>query len=85
MRKEIVEMVEEMIDDILKVQKDTLVDIIDAFMTSNPKSALDYLETLNSVATLMNELESGRFKGASYSRNFHHDRLHISVKLEKGK
>lgn len=56
-----------------------LEDTVKAIMRTNRKHSDDCLDILNVIATLMNELDSGRFKGASYRREFNVDRLKITV------
>lgn len=54
-------------------------DTLEAILIHDEKNAEKYLETLNVIVTLMNELGSGRFNGAKYTRTFHHGKLNIIV------
>lgn len=58
-----------------------LEDTIKAVLKNDRKNSDAYLDTLNVITTLMNENNSGRFHGASYTREFKHDRLTITVQF----
>lgn len=60
-----------------------LEDTVKALLKNDRKNADNYLQTLNVIANLMNEINSGRFHGASYTREFKHDRLSISIKFSE--
>lgn len=63
---------------------DRLNDIVDAILKHH-EDGEDLLDTLLTIATLMNELGSMRFKGAEYNRTFKHGRLSVDVKFKKEK
>lgn len=58
-----------------------LEDTIKAILKNDRKNSDAYLDTLNVIVSLMNENNSGRFHGASYTRTFKHDRLTITVQF----
>jgi len=59
---------------------EALMDTLNAVMINSPKSE-EYLETLNTIVTLMNEVGTKRFDGARYTRTFRHDKLNIVVQF----
>ncbi len=61
----------------------SLEDTIKAILKNDRKNSDSYLETLNVIANLMNENNSGRFHGASYTRTFKHDRLTITLQFSE--
>jgi hypothetical protein len=60
-------------------QKEMLLDTVDAILKHN-EDGEDMVDLLLTTATLLNELRSGRFKNASYSKTLKFERL--SVKLD---
>ncbi len=67
----------------MKEERKALLDIVNALIKNDRKNADDYLDTLCTIATLMNELSSRRFKTVEYERVFKHDRLRVVVQYLK--
>ena len=63
-------------------QKDLLLDTVDAILKHN-KDGEDMVDMLLTVATLLNELRSGRFTGASYTKTLRFDRLSVTLNFDK--
>lgn len=63
--------------------KEKLNDITDAILKHNPEDGEDMLDMLLTVATLLNECRSGRFKNASYTKKLKFERLTVSIDFNK--
>lgn len=63
-------------------QKEILMDIADAILKHNDDGE-EMVDMLLTVATLLNEARSGRFKNASYSKTLKFDRLSININFDK--
>jgi hypothetical protein len=63
-------------------QKEMLQDIIDAILKHN-EDGEDMVEMLLTTATLLNELRSGRFRGADYKKTVRFDRLSVTLQFDK--
>ncbi len=63
-------------------QKEMLLDTVDAILKHN-EDGEDMVDLLLTVATLLNETRSGRFKSASYSKTLKFDRLSIKLDFNK--
>lgn len=63
-------------------QKDLLIDIVDAILKHN-EDGEDMADLLLTVATLLNEVRSGRFKNASYTKTLRFERLSVTLNFDK--
>lgn len=63
-------------------QKELLNDIIDAILKHN-EDGEDMVDMLITTATLMNELRSGRFRGARYTKTLKFERLAVTLNFDK--
>ncbi len=64
---------------------ESLLDTLAALKLHDQNEFDNYLETLNTIASLMNELQGGRLKTATYTREFKHARLNVTVQYAKAK
>lgn len=62
--------------------KESMIDTIDSILKHNEHGE-DMVEMLLTTATLMNELNSGRFRGASYEKTLRFDRLSVTLNFDK--
>ncbi len=64
-------------------QKELLLDTVDAILKHN-EDGEDMVDLLLTTATLLNELRSGRFKNATYTKTLKFERLSIKLDFAKG-
>jgi hypothetical protein len=63
-------------------QKELLNDTVDAILKHN-EDGEDMLDLLLTTATLLNELRSGRFRNASYTKTLKFERLTVKLDFAK--
>lgn len=63
-------------------QIEELLDIVEAIEKYNDQSIYQ-IDMLLTIATLLNELNSDRFRGVSYKKDFKFGRLSVKVEFDK--
>jgi hypothetical protein len=60
-----------------------LLESLQTLKINNKKQFNEFLETLNVIVVLMNEIGSNRFNSSTYTRHFNHDRLEVVINFKK--